>query len=166
MIPQTYCTRDDLEAIWSAAAVMRATDDDEDGSLSSLEESHIARAIERGANVMNASLETRYRLEQLAGNAWCRDCNASLAAYFVATRRGNSAPDQIAADYTQFLDDLLAIRQGQLKVPQAAECFDGVPTVTNFATNLAERRGKVRRVSETSTGEPPPSNRKSFPAES
>jgi phage gp36-like protein len=165
MTTQTYCNQADLEALWSAAAVLRSADDDEDGALSAAEEGYIARAIERAANKMNACLETRYALAALSGNTWCRDCNAAIAAYLVATRRGNPAPEHIAREYASFFDDLNDIRAGRLKVPQAGDTHETIPTVTNFDTDLHESRSKVRRVGETSTGGPPPSGRKSHPAQ-
>jgi len=161
----TYCTRADIEAIWSAAAVLRAADDDQDGALSSGEEDVIASVIERAANRMNASLEVRYALIDLAGNGWCRDANAAMAAYLLATRRGNAAPEHIQGIHEAYLADLDQIRTGRLKVPEVAESQETIPTVTNFDTDLRAERSKVRRVGETSTGSHPPAGRWSRSAE-
>jgi phage gp36-like protein len=161
MPTQTYCTRADVEAMWSPLAVLRSVDDDEDGALSPTEEAAIDRAIERAANVANASLEMRYALADLASNTWCRDCNAALAAYFLATRRGNPAPEHVQRQYDSFVHDLAEIRAGRLKVPQAADSHETTPAVTNFDTELAAHRTKVRRVPETSTGSAPPGEVKS-----
>ncbi len=160
---QTYCTQSDIEAIWSAAAVARSVDDDQDGSLSATELGYITQAIERAANKINSYLEMRYSLADLADNAWCRDANAAVAAHLLATRRGNRAPDDIQQLLSGYLADLDAIRDGRLKVPQIEESQDAAPTVTNFDTDLHARRSKVRRVEQTSTGSPPPAGRKSFP---
>jgi len=165
MAVQTYCTQTDVEAIWSAAAVLRSVDDDQDGSASALEQTCVTGAIERAANKMNATLETRYTLSELAGNAWCRDANAAMAAYELATRRGNPAPEQIAQHRDNYLADLEEIRAGRLKVPQVSESCETIPTVTNFDTELRASRTKVRRVGQTSTGSSPPGGRKSHPTE-
>ena len=161
MSTQTYCTRADVEAVWSPAAVIRSVDDDQDGELSAAEEAYITRALERAANRINACLEVRYTLADLVDNTWCRDTNAALATYLLATRRGNPAPDQIQEQYEGYLADLAEIRAGRLKVPQVEESHETIPTVTNFDTQLRARRTKVRRVNETSTGSAPPSTRKS-----
>jgi len=161
MTVQTYSTRSDVEAIWSPAAVIRSADDDQDGSLSAAEEGYITRAIERAANKMNAVLETRYVLADLAGNAWYRDANAAIAAYLLATRRGNPAPEEIQRQHAECQADLDEILAGRLKVPHAEESRETIPTVTNFDTQLHARRTKVRRVNETSTGGSPPAGRKS-----
>jgi phage gp36-like protein len=151
----TYCDRADLEAVWSAAAIARAVDDDEDGALSASEEGFIATAIERAANLMNALLAVRYQLADLAGNDWCRDVNAVIAVYCLATRRGNKAPDEIARQYESMMEDLRQIEAGRMRVPQASESLETTPTVSNFDTNLAAPRAKVRRVDQTSTGSQP-----------
>ena len=161
----TYCVKADVEAIWSATAVLRWADDDQDGALSPTEEGYVTRAIEQAANKINASLETRYSLADLNENAWCRDANAIVAAYLLATRRGNPAPKHVGRQYEDTLADLNEIRAGRLKVPQVPESLENTPTVTNFDTQLGAPRAKVRRVGETSTGSPPPSGRKSFPAD-
>jgi len=136
MSTQTYCTKADLEAIWPPADLLASVDDDTSGTLSATEESYIDRAIERAANFMNSRLETRYRLADLAGNAWCRDANAALAAYWLSTRRGDPAPAQLQQQYDAYLATLAEIAAGRMKVPQAAESFDMTPTVTNFNVRL------------------------------
>ena len=147
-----YCSRSDIESIWSSLAVIRSVDDDQDGSLSATEEGYIDRAIERAANRMNAFLEMRYRLSDLAANTWCRDANALLAAFLLATRRGNPAPDHLLEQYELLLSDLADIRSGHLVVPQAGESVETIPTVTNFAVDPRRAHAKVQRVDETSTG--------------
>jgi hypothetical protein len=160
---QTYCTRADVESAWNPASVLDAADDDNNGSLSAGEEAHITRAIERAAGTMNAVLEVRYDLADLVESEWCRDCNAGLAAYLLATRSGDAAPDALAAEFDRYLDALAGIRDGILVVPEVDESDRHGPTVSNFRIDLRERRAKVRRVSETSTGDHPPSDVLSFP---
>jgi phage gp36-like protein len=136
MTTQTYCLKADLEAIWPPADLLASVDDDEGGTLSATEEGYITRAIERAANLMNARLELRYKLIDLASNTWCRDANAAIAAYWLATRRGDAAPAQLAQQYAAYLADLADIANGKLKVPGAIESFDQTPSVTNFTVNM------------------------------
>lgn len=159
----TYCTRADIESVWTPAAVLAAADDDSSGTLSPVEEAHIARAIERAAGTMNAVLELRYSLTDLTGNDWCRDCNAALAAYLLATRAGDAAPDTVAAEFDRYLDALAQIRDGLACVPEVTESNRHGPTVSNFRIDLREPRAKVRRVLETSTGGVPVDGVRSFP---
>ena len=128
----------------AAVALVPGVDDDEGGTLSATEEGYITRAIERAANLMNARLELRYTLADVAGNTWCRDANAAIAAYWLATRRGDAAPAQLAQQYAAYLADLADIANGKLKVPDAIESFDQTPGVTNFAVNLGVGRASGR----------------------
>lgn len=163
MPTQTYCTQLDIEAIWTPAALLASVDDNEDGVLSPAEAALIERAIQRAANSMNALLEVRYALVDIAGNLWCRDCNAVLAAYLLATRRDEPPPAGLASERQRYLTDLREMRDGQQQVPQVAESNHHAPTVSNFAIDLRAQRAKVRRIIETSSGDPPHDQLLSFP---
>lgn len=162
MSTQTYCTRADVEVAWTPAALLAAVDDDATGTISAAEEAIVTRAIERGANRMNGSLEMRYGLVLLAGNAWCRDCNAALAVYLLATRRGVAASAAIQEQYEAFLLDLEQIVAGRMRVPQASEALQHSPTVTNFAVDPNQPLATVRRLDDLSTGDLPSGALKSF----
>ncbi len=154
-MPQTYCLKADIEALWTVAAVLASVDDDTSGTLSAAEEGYITRAIQRAAERMNAYLEERYVLAELATNTWCRDANAAIAAYLLSIRRGVSAPAPFQLQYDGLMSDLFEIARGRLKVPEANESVETIPTVSNFAIDLTGGSDKVLRVAETSTGSPP-----------
>jgi phage gp36-like protein len=145
-MPQTYCLKADIEALWTAAAVLASVDDDSSGTLSATEEGYITRAIERAAERMNAYLEERYVLSELASNTWCRDANAAIAAYLLSIRRGDAAPAPFQSQYDGLMSDLFEIACGRLKVPQAKESVDSVPSVTNFVVNLSGMGERIRKV--------------------
>lgn len=136
-MPQTYCLKPDLEAVWTAAAVLASVDDDSSGTLSATEEGYITRAIERAAERMNAYLEERYILSELASNTWCRDANAAIAVYLLSIRRGDAAPAPFQLQYDGLMSDLYEIARGRLKVPEASESVDNVPSVSNFTADLS-----------------------------
>jgi hypothetical protein len=90
----------------------------------------------------------RYKLADLAGNAWCRDANAALAAFWLATRQGDPAPAHLQQQYDTYLAALEAIARGQMKVPEVAESFDTTPAVVNFEVRLDGRRLIMPRMGE------------------
>jgi phage gp36-like protein len=147
----TYCTKTDLEALWPPDDLLDSVDDDLSGTLSATEEAYITRAIERAANLMNARLAVRYKIADLAANPWCRDANAAIAAFLLATRRGAAAPAHLTEQYETYVSLLDRIAVGFLRVPDAAESFEPGPSVTNFAIDLSEPHRKAQRVEETST---------------
>src|SRR5688572_25250701 len=162
---QTYCTKSDIEALWDPADLLASVDDDVSGTYSPTEDGYITRAIERAAGRMNAYLEQRYKLADLAGNAWCRDANAAIAAYLLSIRRGDAAPAPLQLQYDAYASDLYDISRGRLNVSEATQTLEMIPTVSNFRIDPRQSRAKVRRVSETSSGAPPGGMRKSFPDE-
>ena len=139
-----YCTRADVEAVWNPAAILQAVDDDLSGVLTSSKEQTIQRAIERAANRMNAYLEQRYRLDQLAGNAWCRDANAQIAAYLLSIRRAAVGPVALSEQFAGLMIDLLEIAAGRLKVPELADRLEDLPSVSTFTDNQATMRPRRR----------------------
>jgi hypothetical protein len=145
---QVYCTKTDIEAIWPAASVLASVDDDTSGTLSATEDGYITRAIERAANILNARLEVRYRIADLAANTWCRDANAAIAAYLLSTRRGAAAPAHLQQQYDAYLDVLGDIGLGKQKLPEQAESFSALPTVSNFEVRMDEVYRKARVVEE------------------
>jgi phage gp36-like protein len=150
MSTQTYCTKTDIEAIWPPTELLASVDDDGGGTLSATELAYIDRAIERAANFINARLEMRYRLADLAANTWCRDANAALAAYWLSTRQGGPAPAQLQQQYEAYLTALAEIAAGRLKLPQQIDSFDTSPGVTNFQIDLGQPHRKAKVVDETS----------------
>jgi phage gp36-like protein len=147
---QTYCVKADIEAIWPAESLLVSVDDDASDTLSATETGHITRAIERAANFMNARLEMRYTVGDLANNAWCRDANAAIAAYWLATRQGDAAPVQLSQQYEAYVALLSDIAAGKAKAPQQAESFDTSPGVLNFEIRMGEVYRKAKRIDETS----------------
>jgi phage gp36-like protein len=148
---QIYCTKSDIEAIWPPADLLASVDDDTSGTLSVTESSYIDRAIERAANFLNARLEMRYSLEDLAANTWCRDANGAIAAYWLSTRRGAAAPAQLQQQYDTYTAQLADIAAGRMKVPQQSDSYDTMPGVTNYAIRLDEPWRKAQVIDETST---------------
>jgi len=148
---QTYCTQSDIEAIWPPTSLLASVDDDTSGTLNATELGYITRAIERAANHMNSRLAMRYTPADLAANKWCRDANAAIAAYWLATRRGVAAPAQLQQQYDAYTAALNEIAAGRLRVPDATDRADNVPGVTNFTIELAEPWRKAQRVDESST---------------
>ena len=100
---------------------------------------------------MNATLSLRYTPADLAANAWCRDANAAIAAYWLSTRRGLAAPAHLQQQYDAYTAILGEIAAGRQCLPEAPDRADNVASVTNFTIALAEPWQKAQRVDEAST---------------
>ena len=148
----TYCVQADIESILSVAMVKRLTDDNEDGALSVTENSYVTDAIDVAATKMNATLEMRYTLSELAANDWCKWCNATLAAAVLSKRRANFVPPSIDSDAEEYKEVLKDIKAGKMKVPQASDSFGPLPMVSNMVIDMGNRHNKLRVDTSESTG--------------
>lgn len=163
MATTTYCLKADVEDIISAAGVSMAVDDNRDGINTAAEEARVTRAIAMAASNMNARLVRRYKLSDLSSNDWVKFCNATLASEMVMRRRGNGPPPSVVDAADQYREDLQAIMEDRLDVPEQSESFDFSMSVTNFSVQRAKREQKVRVDKRTSTGDDPDSTLKRFP---
>ena len=158
----TYCTADDLDSYWSSTGVTSRLDDNEDGVLDATEQLHRTAALERATNTINARLTMRYKLADLTGNLWARDCCIILACYYVGMRRGEGVGPILVADFDRYMTELREIAAGDLELPQQTPSFDTRPVATNYEPDMRSRNVRVRRNDKTSTGGRLPSGLKSY----
>ena len=165
---QTYCTVADVKDILSDNGVLVRTDDDESGAVagSGTESTVQANAVDRAASKMNMYLEqTAYTLVSLANNAWCKWCNATIAAVEFCKRRGNPVPQPLLEDFQWYMDMLMQLARGVFHaIPGTNPAVETSPTVSNLTTEPYKHM-PVRRRPFTSTGKPPDGHHLSWPEE-
>ena len=158
MAVQTYCDQDDIESLISSAGLNEFIDDDEDAVIVAGETAFVTDAIEMAAVEINAAVGRRYKLADVTANAWLKWANATLAAFYLVQRRLNGVPSNDLVDRVDrtrtHLEDL---RKGQFQLPEQAESFDDLPTVTNYAVETYRHNAPVRVRTNESTGGAPPS---------
>ena len=151
-----YCTSSEIESLLGAETLAAFIDDDESGAASAGETAYIADMIELAASEMDSYLCVRYNLADLSSsNTWLKWANAILAARNI-TRRRLSPMAPIEDQAQRILADLAEIRQGIKPIPNQAESFDGLPSVTNFVVERATYPGKIRVNPQESTRDAPP----------
>ena len=153
MAVQTYCTDTEVEVILSEHGVTAFLDDEQESDVRSAEEVVVMTSlIERAAEmVINFRLCHRYKISELANNAWCKWANATIAAMYVATRRNNPTPESLLRDVEDIYDALRQIENGWKKLPSQAESWDQLPAVTNYDVERIRTQTPVRVVQEEST---------------
>ena len=104
----------------------------------------IVKLSEASNRWINSRLAVRYTLGDLAANAWCRDANAAIAAYWLSTRRGLAAPAHLQQQYDTYVALLDRIAAGHLRVPEAPESHPPGPSVSNFGPREARFWGGSR----------------------
>jgi len=148
-----YCTAADIQAIISIEGHDAWADDDESGSLSATETGYVTFQIDRAASVIDAYLVKRYDLSDLTGSNFLRFANAVMASKYVMSRRGEAPPEGLMADYDEFIQLLIDIKDNTKDLPDVIDSFNHLPTVTNFWTQLYSAANPVRVIDEESTGE-------------
>ena len=142
-MPFGFCTQGDVAAILSEHGMVSFVDDDDDYTADAGELAIVDNMIERAAYMMMTFLDQRYSKEHLSGNVWCKWCNASWASLYTAARRGMPTMESLREDVDFFKERLQDIHCGYYRVPEAAEMFDSLPSVTNYDV---ERRRMVMPV--------------------
>jgi hypothetical protein len=158
----TYCNRSDIESLIGAPAILACIDDNRNKQEDDSETPYIAQAIERAAADMNGLIRYQYDIPTatLLTNAWCKWCNAYIAASYLFARRGNSPPSNIAERVLEFKQALEEIRWGRFQIPEKSPDYDYLPTVSNFIPEYTNPIGPIAVDPVLSTGTAPVDGRK------
>jgi hypothetical protein len=153
MATQTYCVRRDVVSILGEAGLLACIDDNANGQADPDEIVFITDAINRSASEMNHSLGKQYSpLSSLAGNEWCKWCNAYIAAFYLQSRRGNAPVGSVMESTITYRQQLEAIQWGRDSVPEASPTHNHSPAVTNFNIRPNSPDGPVVVDLDQSTG--------------
>ena len=151
-----YCTVGDVQSILGIPGVSQAVDDDRNRAQSPAEAQYVSDMIDMAASVMDMYLLRRYTAAELAGNAWCKWCNAQLAVCRILSRRGNKPPKSQIDECTEYRDMLRAIAAGQAAVPDASLASNPGPAVDNYHVQFGRRR--PIRTTDSQSSRPIPSS--------
>lgn len=152
----TYSTDADIELTLSLHGLASAVDDEESGgtALTSVRKERIQRQRERAFNRINGYLNRRWRLAELLGNQWLRDCEALMATYYLEGRRLNVPGASLDKEYHEYIEELKLLAANKMDLPNQRDSFDDGPAVTNYDV----RRGRVSpirvRLSESTGSQP------------
>ena len=154
----TYCDQDDVISIMGEPFIIAQCDDDMDGTLSTVEATHITTAIRRAAVEMNSALDAQYILSQLSTNDWCIECNAYLTVWYLYARKGNPPSPSVIEAVQVFREHLSEARWGRFQIPEQAPSFDHTGAVSNFRPELYKIEAPIRVIGEESTRDDPGEN--------
>lgn len=160
MAVQTYCDREDIEAIIGKPSVLACIDDDEDGLENPEDEDKITSVIERAASEINGYIRHQYVLTDVTNNAWLKWANAQLASYLLRTRRNNPAEASHVDAIQEVRKLLVEVRWGRDQLPDQSPSFNHTATVSNFRIELGNPVSPVAVDTDQSTGPNPVGSRK------
>ena len=147
-----YCDQTDLESLFSTEGVELRLDDNGDGSVSAAE---LLRLTTQARNYATARVNmyclTRYAVADLATSWVVNEWATYLACHWLSRRRGN--PGLFKDEAKQVMEELKAVKGGQLDLADLAERNPGWPTWSNARVDISypQKRIRVQRpISEQS----------------
>lgn len=157
---QTYCTRDDIEALIGPPSVDVGLDRDQDGALSAYEDSLVDTAISNAALKINNMVRHQYKLSDVTNNEWLTYANAVLALNAIRGMGGNPSEPSVTDEYQEVMDILREVRWGRDQLPEQSPSFDHTPTTSAMQSQLGNRESPIIVNPNQSTGLPPVGGRR------
>lgn len=135
-----YCTEAEIETFLSEEGVTFQADDNFD----TLRESGaVSQAIEWADTKINMYCQA-YAPAELEVNDWVNHCAIHLAARRLCMRRGNQVSGTVEQLYQEYMEELKAVHNGQLQIPDAAYRHSQTPSVTSVRIDPRYRVKKAR----------------------
>lgn len=141
-----YATADDVVAILSTDGLVGRLDDDESGTNSAGETAYLTKAIAWATARVNLFCLGKHAAQSLSEswtvNLWC----SVIAAYFVSCRRGNPPAGSLGEMYEMTMEDLKAVKTGELTLADTATRDSAFPGWANVSAPSLYHRFKRLRV--------------------
>jgi phage gp36-like protein len=144
-LAHTYTDRAAVERLLSAAGVRRRLDDGGDGQADAAESAALDDAIADATETVNYYLFSKYLPARLAASPWVWRRATVLAAYALAQRRGNPAPEPLAERAERAVEELEALADGPRVLPGVPLRMTLAPTWSNVRVDPT-RNWRVIRV--------------------
>ena len=145
-----YCSRWDMELIFSELGVeSRFDDSDDDVTPSTTSDEQLDFVIAEATDEMNFHLQHRYTELELSTSRWVRRKTAMIACHLASRRRGN--PGQFVEEVDKIMEQLKNIRAGKDFIPRIAPRFDARPTSANLVIDRRYRNSSIRVDTESSS---------------
>jgi hypothetical protein len=113
---------------------------------------NVNAAIEKVDSIIDLKIGMLYSPASLAASTWVKWCSATLASCALYRRRGNPCPESLHRECEEYIENLNAIKAGELQLPDVAYQGNHFPTMTNIAVDMRYTRRHLRRITSTSTG--------------
>lgn len=110
------CTIDEVKSILSSYGVSVTTDDERTGEG---DPTFQDEAGERAYQRVLQYVHKQYDPSENTDNDWLKWCHATLWAVQLRRRLGDDLPPGLEADYTEFIESLEQIKEGELQIPLA-----------------------------------------------
>lgn len=140
----TYCTQDDLDALLSPQGVTARLDDDDSGQIDGLEIAWLNRAIQWATARVNMYCAGRYATADLVNSWIVNNWAVVLACHWLSCRRGNPPPSSMEGLYDETMEDLKAVKSGEVDLPDIGLRTSAWPSWSNVRVDCLYTLRKIR----------------------
>jgi len=146
-----YSSRAEVEAIWSIEGLDVRLDDDDDGTVGSIEEERLILCIAEATDDINGFATHQYDPSVLLGSRTVRRWASYMAASALSGRRGN--PEQFCNKITRIELQLALLKSGAFNIPDIQTISDVGMAMSNMTIDRNYRLNPVRVDPHTSVGD-------------
>ena len=144
-----------MERLMSSYGVEQYSDHTEAGSPDT---SVIDDCIDQASGEIAMYLGQRYDVSSLSTNELVNRWAATVASYFLTTRRGNPTPDSLKTEFMRLMDFdtgiIPRVGRGEIRLDGVAPRADMTPSFSNMTIDRRYPVSKTRVVHQTSSKQP------------
>lgn len=145
-----FCSSTDIADILSDDGMLAATDDSREELLA--DATRVSNAIERAEQRIKQFVGRKYSDVQLDGNTWVKWACATIAAFELMRRRGNTPPDGLRESYDEIVGHLKNVSANASEIPDAIPRQEPGVAMTNLRYDPRYPVSKIRAVTQISAG--------------
>ena len=109
-------------------------------------------AVNQACDDIDEACWERYSPDQLLSSDWVATIAATLAAWYLSTRRGNSPPGGIALREKRAREKLQKVKDRSISIPRLAQLKSYAPVMSNMSTVMRPfPRATVEKTRSTGT---------------
>lgn len=139
-----YTDQAEINDLLSENGVNLRLDDDDDAAVDADELVRITpRIVNKATARCNLYLLERYDANQLADSWMVHHWATVIGAYMVCQRRGNVIPESLQQEYDQCIEEMQAVKDGDMSLGDVPQRESDQPTFSNVTI---DDRYRVRRV--------------------
>jgi hypothetical protein len=144
----TYTSQDEIENQLSEIGVQLRLRD-----LTGIDSAnYITRLVGEATDVVNQYVMGFYDEDVLANSLWVRAHATWIACVLICRRRGQPVPKSLIEQYNEVIEDLKAVRRGEIQIPRLPTSSNMLPAMSNLRVDDRFYSRKIRVNPSISAG--------------
>lgn len=139
-----YCTKEDLEALYSVDGILGRVDDTNSGTLDATETGYLDKARYWATRKVDFFCMARYADSALATSWVVNEWAIILACFWLSSRRANPVPNSILELYKEAMEELKSVQAGRFEIPDIGQRAAAFPAWSNVRVDPMSRLRKIR----------------------